>query len=256
MIAILHTVKALAEILRSEKLQRYRGSDLQALELMLQQYYRSKQSNLYYTRLGEKNPWQDMSRRKLFLHYCEQAENILDFGCGAGSLSISLSKKFPGKNIFANDIGTGAGSLILSRRPENHIEFRKSSVLSSGFADNSMDMIISRFVIEHIVYPQRFIAEARRILAAGGILYLVYPHLIFKVNFSTLIVELLSWLTLSANPTYLKPQIDDSTHQGGDRDAVWVSNHIKINRMLKKSGFHPVKNVLRESLIIAEKDRG
>jgi ubiquinone/menaquinone biosynthesis C-methylase UbiE len=157
------------------------------------------------------------------------------------------------KNIFANDIGDGAGSLISSSCSGTNIVFKKSSVLSSGFADASMDMIISRFVIEHIVYPQKLIAEAYRVLSPGGVLYLVYPHLIFKATLSTLFVELLSWLTLSANPTYLNPQINEHTYQGGDRDAVWVSNHIKISRMLKKAGFHPVKNVLRESLIIAKK---
>lgn len=95
--------------------------------------------------------------------------------------------------------------------------------------------------------------EAYRILAPGGILYLVYPHLLFKISFRTLMSELISWITLSEKPTYLQPQIDDRTYQGGDREAVWVSNHVKIVRMLKRAGFYLANNILTESLIIAKK---
>jgi 2-polyprenyl-3-methyl-5-hydroxy-6-metoxy-1,4-benzoquinol methylase len=94
MASILDTAKKIAQISRSGKLQRYRGKDLNDLELIVQEYYRSDQSKAYYTRLGAKKPWKDMVRRKSFLQYCEQATNILDFGCGAGSLALSLSNQF------------------------------------------------------------------------------------------------------------------------------------------------------------------
>lgn len=161
-----------------------------------------------------------------------------------------LEQAIPGKKIFANDICDAAGSRISSGTSGYNLVFRKVSVLSSGFLEDSMDMIISRFVIEHVVYPQKLLTEAYRILAPGGILYLVYPHLLFKISFVTLIIELISWIRLSEKPTYLQPQIDDFTYQGGDREAVWVSNHVKIVRMLKRAGFHLVNNILTESLII------
>ncbi len=232
---------------------RYQGKDLNALERIVREYYQSDRSNPYYTRLSSKDLWKGMVRRTSFLYYCKQAQRILDFGCGSGCLAISLSKKFPAKKIFANDIGNAAESLISSRTSEHNLIFRKASVLSSGFPENSMDMIISHFVIEHVVYPQNFLTEAHRILVPGGVLYLVYPHLLFKISFCTLIIELISWITLSEKPTYLNPQINDRTYQGGDRDAVWVSNHVKIVRMLKRAGFHVANNILTESLIIAKK---
>ena len=100
---------------------------------------------------------------------------------------------------------------------------------------------------------QKLLGEAYRILAPGGVLYLVYPHLLFKSSLFTIIIELISWITLSEMPIYLNPQINDRTYMGGDRDAVWVSNHIKIIRMLKRIGFKVENSILTESLIIAKK---
>lgn len=152
---ILQTIESLIAILRSNRLMRYRGKDLNALDRIVREYYQSDQSSPYYNRISSKDDWKNMVRRTFFLSHCRQARRILDFGCGSGGLALSLSEQFPTKQIFANDIGDTAGRIISAKGSGYNLVFRKANVLSSGFPGDSMDLIISRFVIEHVVYPQK-----------------------------------------------------------------------------------------------------
>jgi ubiquinone/menaquinone biosynthesis C-methylase UbiE len=200
----------------------------------------------------ELSHWNDMKRRHRFLELCEQAETILDFGCGAGNLALSLSNNFPTKQVFANDIGKSAGCLL--KEPISNLTLKRTSVLNSQFNSASFDLVISKFVIEHVVYPDDMIKEAYRILKPNGYLYLVYPHLMLRADIGTILKELISWATFSRKLTYLDPQVDSNKSLiEYDDDAAWLSNHVKIKSMLKDCGFNIIANKPTQSLLIAKK---
>jgi len=238
-------------ILQSRRLKRYDGTDLSYIQKKVEAYYASQSGSAYYARLAEQQLWADMSNRRDFVAHCRAAQDILDFGCGAGGLAVALAEHFSEKNIHAIDIGAHAAALIAQSKSK--VAFRQGSVLDAPFRDASFDMLISRFVIEHTIYPDKLIAEANRILRPNGILYLLYPQLLLKVSLPTVARELLSWLFGPNKLTYLDPQIGETTSDADDQDAVWLTNPFKIRQLLVRNGFKIVKSVPTQSLVIARK---
>lgn len=242
--------RALA-VLRGRRLKRFKGTNVTDLERKVTAYYASQSGCAYYSSLAKQNLWEDMNRRKGFVSACHVADHILDFGCGAGGLSVALAEHFPNKHIHALDIGTHAGTLIAASGLK--IDFRHGNVLDAPFSDRSIDMVISRFVIEHTIHPDTLIREAHRVLKPGGIIYLLYPQLLLKVSWLTVFHEIFSWISRPNHLTYLDPQIGETTGDADDQDAVWLTNPVKIRRLLKRCGFNIVANVPTQSLVIARK---
>jgi len=238
-------------VLRSRRLKRYRGTDLTNIERKVADYYASHSGAAYYETLAEQNIWDDMLRHEDFERHCQAATDILDFGCGAGGLSVALRTHYPQKSIHAIDIGAHAATLIAKSNVQIH--FRQGSVLDAPLPDASIDMLISRFVIEHTVHPEKLISEAHRILRPQGIFYLLYPQLLLKVSLATALRELFSCVFTPDRLTYLDPQIGETTGDADDQDAVWLTNPIRLTRLLKRSGFRVLKNVPHQSLLIARK---
>lgn len=95
----------------------------------------------------------------------------LDFGCAAGRLSEPLTKYFD--KVIGVDISEKMIDLAKDSAEEKNIdnlEYVKSNNLSF-IDDDSVDFIISRFVLEHIPpeHAKKYIKEFTRILAKGGL---------------------------------------------------------------------------------------
>jgi len=238
-------------VLRSRRLKRFTGTDLKVIERKVTDYYASHSGEAYYARLAEQHIWDDMVRHKDFEAHCRSSADILDFGCGAGGLTVALAEHYPDKHIHAIDIGAHAAALIA--QSEAKVDFRQGSVLDAPIPDSAIDMLISRFVIEHTIQPEKLISEAHRVLRPNGIIYLLYPQLLLKVTLATAIREILSWLFAPNRLTYLDPQIGEATSDADDQDAVWLTNPVKIQRLLRKNGFEILNNVPTQSLVIARK---
>ncbi|MDD4441263.1 MAG: class I SAM-dependent methyltransferase [Kiritimatiellae bacterium] len=238
-------------MLRSRRLKRYAGTDLSVIEEKVADYYASQEGAAYYSTLATQDIWEDMARHTDFLEHFQTARDILDFGCGAGGLSVALSRHDPEKRIHAIDIGTHAAALIAQAHA--NVNFQPGSVLDAPLEDASIDMLISRFVIEHTTHPDKLVSEAYRILRRNGVIYLLYPQLLLKVTFATALREICSWAFNPDRLTYLDPQIGATTSDADDQDAVWLTNPVKICRLLKKAGLKIERNVPTQSLIIARK---
>lgn len=244
-------IQRLTGVLKSRRLKRFTGQDLTMIERKVADYYASQSGAAYYDTLADQQIWDDMLRHRDFEHHCQLATDILDFGCGAGGLSVALSRNFPDKRIHAIDIGAHAATLITQSREK--VNFKHGSVLDAPVEDHSIDMLISRFVIEHTIHPSKLIAEAYRLLRPQGIFYLLYPQLLLKVSLMTAMRELSSWIFTPDRLTYLDPQIGATTGDADDQDAVWLSNPFKLKRMLTSCGFQVLHSVPSQSLLIARK---
>jgi len=238
-------------MLRSRRLKRYASTDLSVIEKKVADYYASQEGAAYYSTLATQDIWEDMARHADFLKHYQKARDILDFGCGAGGLSVALSRHDPEKRIHALDIGVHAAAII--KQASCRVDFVQGSVLEAPFDDASFDLVISRFVIEHTIHPEKLIAEAYRILRPNGIFYLMYPQLLLKVTLATALREVCSWAFSPGNLTYLDPQISDTTGDADDQDAVWLTNPVSTRQLVKKAGFRVLNNVPLQSLIIARK---
>lgn len=238
-------------VMQGRKLYPFKGTDITEIERKVTEYYASQTGRDYYARLATQDLWTDAIHRKNFETLCQSACDIMDFGCGAGGLAVALAQNFPEKKIHAIDLGAHAGQLIAQSNSD--IDFRSGSVLKAPCADNVMDLIICRFVIEHVIYPHKLLSEAFRILKPKGVLYLLYPQLLLKVRIGAAISELFSCIFNPDKLTYLDPQIGQATADADDQDAVWLTNPFRMTRLLKSVGFESLKHVPLQSLVIARK---
>ncbi|MBF2015756.1 MAG: methyltransferase domain-containing protein [Rivularia sp. T60_A2020_040] len=106
----------------------------------------------------------------------QQAENILDVGCGIGGSSLYLAQKF---NAAATGITL---SPVQARRAceravefglQGRTNFQVADALNMPFEDNSFDLVWSLESGEHMPDKNRFLQECYRVLKPGGKLILV-----------------------------------------------------------------------------------
>ncbi len=106
----------------------------------------------------------------------QQAENILDVGCGIGGSSLYLAEKF---NACATGITL---SPVQARRAceravefglTNRTNFQVADALNMPFEDNSFDLVWSLESGEHMPDKHKFMQECYRVLKPGGKFILV-----------------------------------------------------------------------------------
>jgi len=106
------------------------------------------------------------------IYFPNKNSKILDIGAGSG-LSIFPLKNEGYKNLQAIDIDDYNKKLFES----NKIKFNKINVEIEKlpFEDNSLDVILSFFVIAHLNNPTNYLDEINRVLRQDGVFILVTP---------------------------------------------------------------------------------
>ncbi|MBW4604197.1 MAG: methyltransferase domain-containing protein [Calothrix sp. FI2-JRJ7] len=106
----------------------------------------------------------------------EQAENILDVGCGIGGSSLYLAGKY---NASATGItlspvqATRAKQRAAEFGLSDRANFQVADALNMPFADNSFDLIWSLESGEHMPDKVKFLSECYRVLKPGGTMIVV-----------------------------------------------------------------------------------
>jgi len=101
----------------------------------------------------------------------EQAEDILDVGCGIGGSSLYLAQKFN-----ASVTGISLSPVQASRATERaqeaglaaSVQFQVADALEMPFADETFDFVWSMESGEHMPDKEKFLAECYRVLKPGG----------------------------------------------------------------------------------------
>jgi ubiquinone/menaquinone biosynthesis C-methylase UbiE len=246
---MLGSIRKAWKLFRSPVKLCYYSGDVKDLEKTIAAYYNSEEADKYFELLHNntsEGDWNDMARRDRFLDLCAKATSILDFGCGSGNLALATANKYPTKQITALDIGKRAQELFASHHLSN-LQFQKGSVLSNPLPSGTFDLVISRFVIEHVVYPDLMLKEVFRLLKPNGVLFLVYPHLFLTTELKASFREFWA-LACHGALTYLDP--DFNPPLGMDKDAVWLANNFRIKRLLHQAGFKVLHKRFSQSLFI------
>lgn len=89
---------------------------------------------------------------------------VLDVATGPGYVAERAATR--GAHPVGIDISEGMLELARSRQPQ--LEFRWADAEALPFEDGSFDAVVGGFVLNHLPDPERALAEARRVLAAGG----------------------------------------------------------------------------------------
>lgn len=110
---------------------------------------------------------------EFFLPYLSPQMQLLDCGCGPGTITVDLAKIVaPGEAI---GIDIEDSQFIIGQkkaRSENvtNIKFKLANIYQLPFADNSFDAVFAHAVIYHLKHPHQALRELYRLLKPGGVL--------------------------------------------------------------------------------------
>lgn len=97
---------------------------------------------------------------------------ILDVGCGPGSITIDFAKHVPQGHVtgteYVSDPLSKAQELAASAGVTN-ITFQVGDIHALPFADNTFDIVHAHQVLQHISDPVQALSEMRRVVKEGGI---------------------------------------------------------------------------------------
>lgn len=95
---------------------------------------------------------------------------VLDYGCGAGELSLHLLDA-GAASVTGLDVSPGSVAFARARaahfRPGAPIDFVTAPAEASGLPSEGFDVVAGRFVLHHLDLPAA-VAELDRLLAPGG----------------------------------------------------------------------------------------
>lgn len=105
----------------------------------------------------------------------KSGSKVLDAGCGTGLLSRYVQDTYPNISIDAFDYSElrVAEAKKRIKGTSYKINFFQDNIESMGLASETYDVIVSRYVIEHLPNPKTAIIEMARLLKPGGMLYII-----------------------------------------------------------------------------------
>jgi SAM-dependent methyltransferase len=110
-------------------------------------------------------PWLARLRAEKFQAHIKAPDTVLELGAGLGWNLAALR--------CSCRIATDLENFLAPLARESGVEF----LLSSGSLQaGSIDVVICHHVLEHVVNPPAMLAEARRLLKDGGLLFLQVPY--------------------------------------------------------------------------------
>lgn len=110
--------------------------------------------------------------------------DVLEFGCGIGSVSAFLSENYAMK-VVGIDYDPKQIEIARQMHPENnHLSFRIGDASNLSFEDESFDLVLSQDVFHHVFAWDAAVQEVARVLRPHGYfiwLDFTYPRIIKQV---------------------------------------------------------------------------
>jgi len=107
--------------------------------------------------------------QKYFEQYLRISKSVLDVGCGTGSISNEICRRFPSMCVNGVDLSlnrlTEAQIYSGIRSPAN---FAVSLASELPYLDNSVDFVYSRFLLEYLPDRAKAVNEMYRVCHPGG----------------------------------------------------------------------------------------
>jgi 2-polyprenyl-3-methyl-5-hydroxy-6-metoxy-1,4-benzoquinol methylase len=92
---------------------------------------------------------------------------VLDFGCADGAISQRYLECGAAK-VIGVDINPREIERARTKHTDPRLEFHVSTTTTLPLPDQSVDVIISYDVFEHVEYPEKILRELKRVLRPGG----------------------------------------------------------------------------------------
>lgn len=119
--------------------------------------------------------WNEHFSRYVFAGRHAHGRRVLDAGCGAGYGAAELSR-CGAAAVTGVDVAAEAVAMARSAYAASGADFLQASCTALPFAAGSFDLVVSFEVIEHLRDWRGLLAEARRVLAPGGLFLVSTPN--------------------------------------------------------------------------------
>lgn|SRR5690606_38874466 len=199
----------------------------------------------------------------LVAQYSDEADKLLDLGCGAGMSTSLLAEALPAVQCTGLDISEQSISFARSRHTLPNLRFEVGNCASLPYPDGSFDIVAAYDCLEHIPYPMGVLTELMRVTSAGGRIIIKGPNHMSPLftlidlstlkhnypftrnwlhNFPRLMFEvghiLYGKTTGRTNFVSIIPDLTDAVQVGNDADAVTDMCNIDVVNFFRASGWH------------------
>jgi SAM-dependent methyltransferase len=149
---------------------------------------------------------------------------LVDVGCGSFGLLGRRDGRLMDLQADSLGIDINRQSLAANRNLGHRL---CASCYSLPLQDNSVDILVCRWVFEHLERPEKAMKEFARVLRPGGFLYMKTPNLL---NYAMLV----SWLT----PTAFHNAVLSRSGMRENIPTFYRANTSHtLNRLAKETGF-------------------
>ena len=105
-----------------------------------------------------------------------ESSHVLEAGCGVGAQTKIIAAKNPGASIISVDISGEslheAEKMIETNNIKN-VELQQADIYHLPFEDETFDVVIVCFVLEHLPKPTEALLELKRVLKKGGTIMVI-----------------------------------------------------------------------------------
>jgi ubiquinone/menaquinone biosynthesis C-methylase UbiE len=107
---------------------------------------------------------------EVFLDFsgCADGEDILDAGCGTGSLTSALSRRINARSIAGVDFSPIYVDYASQAIRDPHVTFKVGDICALPFPDGSFDRVLSLLVLHFVPQSERAVTELRRVARPGA----------------------------------------------------------------------------------------
>ena len=98
--------------------------------------------------------------------------NVLDVGCGPGTITADLAARVPGGQVTGIDAAADVlaeARAEAGRRGQANVRFETGDVYRLAFGDGTFDVVHAHQVLQHLSDPVAALAEMRRVCRPGGL---------------------------------------------------------------------------------------
>jgi ubiquinone/menaquinone biosynthesis C-methylase UbiE len=117
--------------------------------------------------------------KMLQIHGIElSGKKIVDMGCGSGYSTSLILKQFKPSEVVAFDIMPE--QIKLAKKRKLHVDFKIGDATAIDMPDSSCDAVFDFCILHHIPLWRKALAESKRVLVPGGIMFIEEPHKMFE----------------------------------------------------------------------------
>ena len=119
---------------------------------------------------NHKDEWDAHAFRARILSKFDPSMTLLDIGAGRGA-----TQHMNFKGLAGHIIGTDLDPVVLTNKQIDQAVHNEDGSLT-GVADGSVDIVVSKDVLEHVATPEIFFKEVSRVLKPGGLFMAKTPN--------------------------------------------------------------------------------